>query len=101
MFKELDLVTLIAPIPIDRTSDIPFDSPLLKNGNPGEGLLPGDVGTIVCVLGNDEAFYMEFLEPDSYTVAIAMVFPSQMRPATQEELDNDRFWRKEPFRKIG
>ena len=97
MFKELDLVTLTAPIPLERTSDIPCDSLLLKIGRkPEEGLLPGDVGTIVCVLGNDEAFYVEFLEPDGYTVAIAMVFPSQIRAATQEDLDNDRFWRKEP-----
>ena len=96
MFKELDLVTLITPIPIDGISDIPCDSPLLENANQEKGLLPGDVGTIVCVLGKNEAFYVEFLEPDGYTVAIAMVFPSQIRPATQKDLDNDRFWKKEP-----
>ena len=37
---------------------------------------------------------VEFQEPDGYTVAIADVLPSQMRPATQEDLDNDRFRRK-------
>jgi hypothetical protein len=38
---------------------------------------------------------VDFQEPDGYTVAIADVLPSQMRPATQEDLDNDRFWKKE------
>ena len=54
---------------------------------------------LLCVSwANNEAFYVEFLEPDGYTVAIAMTCShgSQMRPATQEDLDNDRFWRKEP-----
>ena len=94
MFKELDLVTLTVPIPIDRIWDIPSDSPLLKDGNPVEGLLPGDVGTIVYVQGNGEAFEVEFLEPSGYTVAIATIYPSQMRPATKYDLDNDRFWKK-------
>ena len=39
--------------------------------------------------------WLSFQEPDGYTVAIADVLPSQMRPATQEDLDNDRFWKRE------
>ena len=38
---------------------------------------------------------VEFQEPDGYTVAITDVLPYQMRSATQEDLDNDRFWKRE------
>ena len=93
MFKELDLVALIVPIPIDRIWDIPSDSPLLKEGQHEKGLLPGDVGTIVNVQGNGEAFEVEFLEHSGYTVAIATIYPSQIRPATKSDLGNDRFWK--------
>jgi hypothetical protein len=96
MFKELDAITLIAPIPLDRTWDIPSGSPLLKTGNPEEGLLPGDVGTIVYVQGGGEAFEVEFLEPDGYTVAIATVLPSQMRPMAEGDISRYRFWKKAP-----
>ena len=39
---------------------------------------------------------MEFLEPDSNgrPVAIATVYPHQMRPANEQDLGNDRFWQK-------
>ena len=59
----------------------------------GEGLSPGDVGTIIDVYGEGEAFIVEFLIPDAYgyPVAITTVWPEQMRLATQQDLDNDRF----------
>ena len=61
-----------------------------------DGLRPGDVGTVVYVQGNGEAFEVEFLEPDGYTVAIATVLPSQARLATKEDLANYRFWKRSP-----
>ena len=91
MFKELDIVTLTTPIAMDHIWDIPGNSPLLKNGGSGDGLLPGDVGTIVYVQGGGEAFEVEFLEPSGCTVAIATIHPSQMRPATKYDMDNDHF----------
>ena len=62
MFKELDVVVLTATIPLDHTWDIPSSSPLIKNGNPKEGLKAGDVGTIVYMQGKGEAFDVEFLD---------------------------------------
>ncbi len=56
MFKELDVIALTSPIHRDRIWDIPPDSPLLQNGEPGEGLKKGDVGTIVYVQDNGKAF---------------------------------------------
>ena len=94
MFNELDCVTLTAPIPLEKTWDIPKGSPLLDPVRPGQGLRPGDVGTVVYVQGGGAAFEVEFLEPGGYTVAIATVLPDQMRLATPEDLAADRFYRK-------
>ena len=94
MFKELDSIVLIAPIPLDRTWDIPCDSPLLKISKPGEGLLPGDVGAVEHVQGEGVEYEVEFLEPSGYTVAIATVLPEQMRPLVEGDISNYRFWKK-------
>lgn len=93
MFQELDSVTLIAPIPLKQTWDIPDYSPLLKDGKAADGLMPGDVGTIVYVQGGGECFEVEFLMPDGYTVAIATVYPEQIRPVADEDIDHYRFWK--------
>ncbi len=96
MFKELDVVVLTTEILVDHTWDIPSGSPLIKNGNPKKGLKVGDVGTIVYVQGNGEAFEVEFLNPDGGTVAIATVLASQVRLANREDISNYRFWTKSP-----
>ena len=96
MFKELDVVVLTTEIPLNHTWDIPSSSPLIKNGNPKEGLKAGDVGTIVYIQGNGEAFDVEFLNPDGGTVAIATVLASQVRLASREDIANYRFWIKSP-----
>ncbi len=95
MFNELDVITLTEHISGDSIWNIPQSSPLLKDGAV-EGLLPGDVGTIVYVQGSGEAFEVEFLEQGGWTVAIATVFPAQMRAASEEDLANDRFFNQTP-----
>ena len=85
MFKELDVIALTSPIPRDCIWDIPSGSPLAQNE---EGLRKGDIGTIVCVQGDGEAFDVEFLEPGGRTVAIATVLASQARPATRRDIAN-------------
>ena len=94
MFKELDAIVLTTEIPLDHIWDVPPGSPLLENGSPKGGLQAGDVGTIVYIQGDGEAFEVEFLKPDGYTVAIATVLPSQARLATEEDHDNYRFGKK-------
>ena len=47
MFEEHTVIALTEPIGLERIEDIPPDSPLLAADNPGDGLRPGDVGTIV------------------------------------------------------
>ena len=44
-----------------------------------EGLVAGDVGTIVHVHPRGEAFVVEFMMLDGNTAAIATVLPSQAR----------------------
>ena len=44
-----------------------------------EGLIAGDVGTIVHVHPRREAFVVEFMTLDGNTTAIATVLPSQAR----------------------
>ena len=96
MFKELDAIVLTTEIPLEHIWDIPPGSPLLENSNSGEGLKAGDVGTIVYIQGAGEALEVEFLKPDGYTVAIATVLPSQVRPATKKDSANYRFEKRVP-----
>ncbi len=93
MFKELDVVALTSEIPFACIYDVPPGSPLHCGEHRG-GLRSGDVGTIVHVQGNGEAFVVEFLEQGGYTVALADVLASQVRSATREDIANDRFRRK-------
>lgn len=97
MFQELDAVTLIAPVPRGQIWDLPDGSPLLDSAGQNEGLLPGDIGTIVLDPGDGQAFDVEFMEPDGYTVAIATVYSSQMRPVAEGDIDHYRFWKSVPI----
>ena len=50
------------------------------------GLKAGDVGTIVHVHRDGEAFEVEFLTPDGHTAAVATVSSSQVRPVTDADI---------------
>lgn len=71
MFKEHDRIVL--------TSDLPE-----------EGLKAGDVGTIVHVHRQGEAFEVEFLALDGHTAAIATVVAPQARPVTTRDITHAR-----------
>ena len=49
-------------------------------------LKTGDVGTIVHVHRNGEAFEVEFSTPDGQTAALATVQSSQVRPVTGADI---------------
>jgi uncharacterized protein DUF4926 len=61
MFKELDRIVLAKPVP-------------------KESLETGDVGTVVHVYGDQDAFEVEFNTLDGHTVAVVTVAASQVRP---------------------
>ena len=71
MFKEHDRIVL--------TSDIPQ-----------KGLKAGDVGTIVHVHQDGEAFEVEFLTLEGDTAAIATVLASQVRAVSNRDITHSR-----------
>ena len=54
------------------------------------GLKAGDVGTIVHMYPNGEAFEVEFLTLDGNTAALASVLPSQARLVTRMDITHAR-----------
>ena len=83
MFEELAVITLTSSISRDCVWDIPPGSPLALDGYE---LREGDVGTIVCMQDDGEAFDVEFIDTGGRTVAIATVLASQARPVTKEDI---------------
>ena len=91
MFEEFEVVALTKRIPLDEIWDVPSYSPIREPDNNGDGLMPGDVGTIVHIYQRGEAFEVEFMLPDGYTAAQAVIAPSCLRTATKRDIENDRF----------
>ena len=56
---------------------------------PEEGLVRGDVGTVVLVHG-DEGYEVEFVTLDGETVAVVTLSTSQVRPVVPYEIANAR-----------
>lgn len=55
-----------------------------------EGLKVGDVGTVVHIHEQGEAFEVEFLTLDGTTVTIATLLSSQLRPVTHRDITHAR-----------
>ena len=91
MFKEFEVVALTKRIPLNEIWDVPSYSPLREPDDSGGGLLPDDVGTIVHIYSRGEAFEVEFMLPDGYTAAQAVIAPSCLRRATEYDIANNRF----------
>ena len=66
------------------------DRIVLTTDLPEEALRAGDVGTIVHVHRQGEAFEVEFLALDGHTLAVATVIPSQLRPVTTRDITHAR-----------
>ena len=59
-------------------------------GDEGEELRPGDVGIVVHMHPDGEAYVVEFLTCDGDTAAIATVSPSQARAVTSKDVTHAR-----------
>jgi len=70
MIKELDTVVLTADLP-------------------EHGLKRGDLGTVV-LLHAPEGYEVEFMTLDGQTLAIASLFPRQVRPVGRREIAQAR-----------
>lgn len=52
----------------------------------GEGLRAGDFGYIVDIFPDRDKWTVEFFDGAGQSIAIANVFPADLRPATEQEL---------------
>lgn len=71
MLKEHERIVLLTPIP-------------------GEGLEAGDVGTIVHVYRDGQAYEAEFVALDGKTRAVTTIEPHQLRPVTSRDMTHAR-----------
>ena len=55
-----------------------------------DGLKSGDVGTVVHIHGDGEAFEVEFFTLDGETAAVATVLRSQARPVSNRDITHAR-----------
>ena len=67
-----------------------FDRVVLTAAVPSEGLVSGDVGTVVHVYEDGKAFEVEFMTLDGQTAAVATIEASSVRPATGREITHSR-----------
>ena len=66
------------------------DCVVLTQDLPGEGLLTGDVGTVVHVHSGNAAYEVEFMTLTGQTIALATVHPQQLRPITSRDVSHVR-----------
>ena len=59
-------------------------------GDEGQQLSPGDVGCVVHIHPDAEAYVVEFVSLEGDTVAIATVLPSQARAVTSSDINHAR-----------
>lgn len=69
------------------------DRVVLTKAIPEQELTAGDVGTVVHVHKNCEAFEVEFLTLHGETVALATLEASQVRPVQKKEITHARLLR--------
>lgn len=57
---------------------------------PDEGLEVGDVGTVVHVYQDGQAYEVEFVALDGHTTAVATVESQNLRPVTRRDMTHTR-----------
>jgi len=66
------------------------DVVVLKTTVPAEGLEAGDIGTVVHVYRDGQAFEVEFVTLDGRTAAVVTLEADQVRPVRQREIAHAR-----------
>ena len=67
-----------------------LDQVVLASDVPAEGLVAGDVGTVVLIHRDGQAFEVEFLTLEGTTVAVVTLEASQVRPVGKREIVHAR-----------
>ena len=57
---------------------------------PEDGLVRGDVGTVVSVLKGGRAYTVEFMTMNGRTIAVTTLLESQLRPLSPDEMQQAR-----------
>jgi hypothetical protein len=63
---------------------------VLTKSLPKEGLEAGDVGTVVHVYTDGQAYEVEFVALDGHTTAVATLESDQVRPVTARDMTHSR-----------
>jgi Domain of unknown function (DUF4926) len=63
---------------------------VLTESVPGSGLEAGDVGTVVHVYRDGEAFEVEFVTLDGHTAAVLTLEAGQVRPVSRRDIAHTR-----------
>ena len=66
------------------------DRIVLQSGVPAEGLKAGDLGTVVHVYRDGQAFEVEFVMLDGQTAAVVTLEAKQVRPVKPREIAHAR-----------
>jgi hypothetical protein len=66
------------------------DCVVLTSNVPDEGLVAGDVGTVVHVHKGGEGYGVEFMTLTGETVAIVILLAGQVRPLNRRDLSHTR-----------
>ena len=66
------------------------DRVVLKTPMPAEGFEEGDVGTVVHVYKDGEAYEVEFVALDGHTAAVVTLEAAQVRPISARDITHTR-----------
>ncbi len=66
------------------------DRIVLQSDVPAEGLKAGDLGTVVHVYPDGQAFEVEFVTLDGHTAAVVTLAAAQIRPVKPREIAHAR-----------
>jgi len=67
-----------------------LETVVLTHDLPSSGLKAGDIGTVVMVYKDGEAYDVEFLTLDGYTFALETLRADEVRPARGQEVAQAR-----------
>jgi hypothetical protein len=66
------------------------DCVVLTNDLPEEGLVAGDIGTVVHIHQGGSGYEVEFMTLAGETLAVATLLPSQLRPIAPRDIAHAR-----------
>jgi len=66
------------------------DCVVLTQNMPEEGVMAGDVGTVVHIQGDHAGYEVEFMTLTGHTLAVVSLLPGQVRPIARRDVAHVR-----------